>query len=110
MIILQDTNNAQSFSIIPRFYTADNITFTGESTGVTDAYTISATTDRYYQVITGTFDLVEGNYYTLKVYNDTNEVIYRDRVFVTNQTVSTYSVNDNIYVDYTTDNEFIIIS
>lgn len=108
MIILLDTNNAQSFSIIPRFYTADYITFTGESTGVTDAYSVTATTDRYYHVISGTFDLVEGNYYTLKVYDDTDEVIYRDRVFVTNQT--NYSVNDNIYVEYPTDNEFIIIS
>lgn len=110
MIILLDTSNAQSFSIIPRFYTSDYVTFTSESTGVTDTYTITATTDRYYHVISGTFDLVEGNYYVLKVYNDTDEIIYRDRVFVTNQTVSEYSVNDNYYVEYPTDNDFYIIS
>lgn len=110
MIILLDTSNAQSFSIIPRFYTSDYVTFTSESTGVVDTYTISATTDRYYHVLSGTFDLVEGNYYVLKVYNDEDEIIYRDRVFVTNQLVEDYTINENYYVDYPTDNEFYIIS
>jgi len=108
MIILQDTTNTQSFSIIPRFYTAESISFTSESTGATLSYAVTPVLDRYYHVISGVFNLVEGNYYTLKVYDDSNEVVYRDKVFVTNQT--TYSVNDGEYITHTTDNEFIIIS
>jgi len=110
MIILQDTNTTQSFSIIPRFYTAESISFTSESTGATLSYAVTPVLDRYYHVISGVFNLVEGNYYTLKVYDDSNDVVYRDKVFVTNQTIADYSVNDGEYITHTTDNEFIIIS
>ena len=110
MIILQDTNTTQTFSIIPRFYTGESISFTSESTGATLSYAVTPVMDRYYHVKSGVFNLVEGNYYTLKVYDDTNEVVYRDKVFVTNQTIADYSVNDGEYITHTTDNEFIIIS
>lgn len=110
MIILQDTNGTQSFSIIPRYYTGESVSFTSESTGATLSYAVTPTTDRYYHVISGVFNLTEGNYYTLKVYDDSNEVVYRDRVFVTNQSVDSYSVNDGEYITHTSSNEFIIIS
>jgi len=51
--------------------------------------------------------LIENNFYTLTVmFSVTNEVIYKDRIFCTNQTVKEYSINQNEYFLPNIDNNF----
>lgn len=51
--------------------------------------------------------LTENNFYNLKVYfQNTNEIIYKDRIFCTNQT--DYTINNNSYVLPTINNNSYI--
>lgn len=109
MIILQESNTSQTFKIIPRYFTADSMVITDESTGASTTYNITVTQTDYYTVITETLSLIEGRTYTLKVYDGT-DVIYYDKIFCTNQTTSSYSVNNGEYTTNSSDNEFIFIS
>ena len=40
---------------------------------------------------------------------DGNNVVFKDKVFCTNQNVTTYSVNKNAYTSNTTANDFIVL-
>ena len=115
MIILKVDTNPQSFKFIPRSKTYDGLFLKDESTNIETEITIdSSASNDYYETITATFhtvvpayDLVENRFYRLLVKNGT-DIVYRDRVFCTNQTISTYSVNDGIYDSNASTNEFII--
>ena len=113
MIVLQKSASDQTFSFIPRSYTQGTtytIKITNEITN-TEAYSSTATTftanDYYYQH-TDTFTLVEDTTYTLEI-TAGNDLIYRDKIFCTNQTVSSYSINDSAYTEHSQDNEFIVL-
>tara|TARA_R110000851_G_scaffold134847_1_gene270184 strand:- start:239 stop:496 length:258 start_codon:yes stop_codon:yes gene_type:complete len=77
-----------------------------ENTSVT--IDITPTIDRYYLSVSEVLTLVEGRFYTIKVLNGL-DVVYKDKIFCTNQTVSSYSINDNEYVQHSTNNDFVII-
>lgn len=113
MIVLQTSDSDQTFSFIPRSYTSGTtytIKIKNESTN-TEAFSDTATSftevDYYYQY-TDTFTLVEDTMYTLEI-KAGNELIYRDKIFCTNQTVSSYSVNNSEYTENSQDNEFIFL-
>lgn len=113
------TQVSQSFSIIP----------TRESDGINDIYlefTNEITKEVYLRISTvrtslndlltiGSNNLnflVQDNFYNLKVYfANTNEVIYKDRIFCTNQSISIYSINKDIYSTTTSidNNDYITI-
>ena len=115
MIILKVDTNPQSFIFIPRSKTYDGLFIKDESTNIETQITIdSNASNDYYETITATFhttspafDLVQDRFYRLLVKNG-SDVVYRDRVFVTNQTISSYSVNNNVYNSNSSTNEFII--
>jgi hypothetical protein len=109
MIILEESNTSQSFKCVPRYYVADTMTLKSETTGEVFTYSIDPVVDGYHLEITDTFDCVEGHFYTLKIYDEGN-VVYRDRVFCTNQTIEAYTVNENEYTTLSSNNDFIIIS
>ena len=109
MIILQESNTSQTFKCIPRYYEADTVTLRNETTGEELEYNVTSVQTDYFLEVTATFDVKENTFYTIKVF-DGLEIVYRDRVFCTNQTISDYSVNDNEYITYQSDNDFIIIS
>ena len=97
MIILKVDTNPQSFKFIPRSKTYDGLFLTDESTKITTQVTIdSQSTNDYYETITATFHttspaftLVENRFYKILIKNGT-DIVYYDRVFVTNQNLSTY--------------------
>ena len=70
--------------------------------------------DKGYMIIRDIFNLVENTYYNLTITDGTN-VIYRDKIFCTNQEIdqetnSYYSVNKDVYKEETSyDNDYIII-
>jgi len=115
MIILQNTASSQTINFIPREYEASesniyNISIVNETTNksVYNQDTNSFTLNDYYYQYSGTFTLVEDTFYILTIKKSGN-VIYKDKIFCTNQTVSSYSVNNNEYTPQETTNEFIVL-
>lgn len=113
MIILQETNNAQTIKVIPREYIlnttyAVNITSDSENKNVYSAdFTNQFTADRYWHEFSSIFtNLEQDNFYTIKITSPTREV-FRGRIFCTNQTISDYSVNSGQYTTTTSTNEFV---
>jgi hypothetical protein len=95
----------------------DSMDITEEGTNVTTNYATTGTRVDYngnsdttgtYLEVTDIVALKEGRFYELVVKNGST-VIYKDRIFCTNQTVSTYSINNGVYVENTTNNDYIII-
>lgn len=106
MIILKESGSDQTFKIVPRELNADTMTLVNETTGESTDYAVTPTTVDYYLEITKTVTLKEGNFYQLTVKNG-SDVVYKDKVFCTNQTIADYSVNNNEYTNYTSDNDYI---
>jgi len=108
MIILQESNSAQTFSFVPRSTTYNTLTLTDEQTGVTSTVTITATaTASYHQRIQATFAIKQNHFYTLEVKNN-SDVVFKDKVFCTNQSIDTFSVNTSQYTSNSSNNDFII--
>jgi len=107
MLVLQQTTSSQTFKIIPRAYAADSMIITDETTRDSITYNITITQLDYYAVISKIITLVEGHTYTLTVLDGAN-VVYKDKIFCTNQSATTYTINNGEYVQNTTDNEFIV--
>jgi len=111
------TNGDKTFKVIPRQFIngAISVKLTSESTGANINVSPTASTDGNYMTFTIAFGtLTEGDFYTLEIKNGT-AVIYKDRVFCTDQTVNQvnndyYSVNDGEYTSEDSfDNDYIII-
>jgi tagatose-1,6-bisphosphate aldolase non-catalytic subunit AgaZ/GatZ len=61
----------------------------------------------YYDTLEAEFSLVENHFYIL-VIKDGTTIIYRDKIFCTDQNLVTFSVNNGQYVSNSTTNEFIV--
>jgi len=115
MIILQKSLTSQTISFIPREYVASdsniyNISIVNETTNksVYDEDTNAFTLNDYYYEYSDVFTLVEDTFYTLTI-KKSGSIIYKDKIFCTNQTVTNYSVNNNEYDEQETTNEFIVL-
>lgn len=108
MIVLQETVTAQDFYVIPREYAADSMDITSETTGVTTTYAITSSIDGYYLTWSKIVALKENNFYTLTVKNG-SDIVYKDKIFCTNQSVSSFSVNNGEYTTVSSDNEYITL-
>lgn len=108
MIILRESLLSQSFKFIPRTLSADSMVITDEAENTSDTIAITPVADRYYLSVSEVLTLVEGRFYTLTVLNGT-EVVYKDKIFCTNQVVKDYTINKDEYVQNETNNEFVII-
>ena len=108
MIVIQETANAQTFSFIPRSQSYDALYLTDDQTNVEVQVTIDASTQGdYLDTITATFSLTEGHFYNLVVKDGAN-VVFKDRVFCTNQAIVSFSVNNGQYTSNSTTNDFIV--
>ena len=113
---LTTSASAQTLKIIPRSYASTvSMILRDDSTNTSTTYgSISTSTDKNYLVITKALSpvLVEGRFYDMTVKEGSN-VIYKDKIFCTNQTISSYSVNSGEYTVPTGndqyDNDYIII-
>jgi hypothetical protein len=106
MIVLQELATAQEFKIIPRELSATSMVITNELTDVSTTYAIIPTIDRYYLVINTIVVLQQNNFYTLTVLDNT-DVVYKGKIFCTNQTIPTYTPNNNEYTTYPSNNDYI---
>ena len=108
MIILNKTTDPQTFSFIARSKVYDSLFITDESTNTTIEVTIdSNVSGDYVDTITSTFSLIEDRYYNLELRNG-SDVVLKDKVFCTNQSVQSYSVNNDEYTSNNANNDFIV--
>jgi len=108
MIILQESASAQLIRFIPRSSGYDTIELTDEQTNeITTITTFTPTTGDYYDMISAIFPVVQDHFYSLKI-KDGSDVLYRDKVFCTNQPIASFSVNNGQYTTNPTNNDFII--
>lgn len=122
MIIL-DLNLAQNFKILPIRETSNLdedfapsylCTFVDEQTKQVfdrQPMVVNDYNDLFYMFIDDLDFLYENAFFHFQVrILPTNEIIYRDRVFVTTQNLNTFSVNNGVYTSAeTNNNEYIII-
>ena len=98
MIVLRESNSAQEVRFVPTRRNAGNTLFLrNETTNVETQYSITCTQESYYLTFSKILSLEEGHFYTM-IIKQGSELIFRDKVFCTNQTIGTYSVNNNEYV------------
>lgn len=111
MTILQPVGTAQNINFIGRSNTFTSINLLRESTNTTEVLAfnpIGVIDNGYYTtvpVVSST--LIEGEYYVLNILNNT-DIIFSDKVFVTAQTLSDYTINNSEYNEHTTTNEYTI--
>ena len=111
MKILQETAIAQTLNFIPREFVATiNYTLKNESTNTSVSGTnITTTVNGGYLEITEIFDLKEGVFYNIDITKTDNTLIYRGRIFCTNQDIEKFTINDGKYIEDTSkNNEYAI--
>jgi hypothetical protein len=116
MIHLTTSASAQTLKVIPRSYASSvSMILRDDSTNTSTTYSsISTSTDKNYLVVSQALSpvLVEGRFYDLTIKEGSN-VIYKDKVFCTDQTISSYTVNSGEYTVPTGnnvfDNDYIVI-
>jgi hypothetical protein len=111
MKVLTTSTSSQELTIIPRSYASTiTIILRDESTNEVDTYSdVATTTSNGYLVFSNEYALVENRFYELTI-KEGSSVIYKDKVFCTDQVIADYSVNDGVYTtENTYDNEYIII-
>ncbi len=142
MKVLKPTLNTQTISIIPRIYSNYVIlSIHDESTNEVIDYNLVTSLNNDYLEINNTYNLVEGRWYNITLkdvgsgfiervnedlgvfeisscfydfYNVYGGIIYKDRIFCTNQEVNQpsndyYTINKNKYIQEVSNNDFIII-
>ena len=116
MKILSTSTSAQTLKVIPREYvsTATLVLRDDQTNEQTIFSDITLTQTGDYSVISQAFSLKEGYYYDITI-SSTGNVIYKDKIFCTDQTVdqsqnSYYTINQNEYTtDTSYDNDYIIL-
>jgi hypothetical protein len=111
MKILTTSTDAQEMTIIPRSYPAlIDIRLRDESTNtVTLIEDVAATTNKGYLIFSTAYSLTENVFYELTILSG-SDVIYKDKVFCTDQVIADYTLNENEYItENTYDNDYILL-
>ena len=111
MKILTTSTDAQEMTIIPRSYPSlIDIRLRDESTNtVTLIQDVSANTDKGYLIFSTAYSLTENVFYELTILSG-SDVIYKDKVFCTDQVIADYTLNENEYItENTYDNDYILL-
>lgn len=108
MIILEESVSSQTIKFIPRYYTGSVMKLTNETTGEILTYSINPVKVEYYHSIDVIVNTKEGNFYSMAIFNDDDELVYRDKVFCTNQDIDSYTINKDEYIENATNNDYIV--
>tara|TARA_R110000751_G_scaffold46409_1_gene104475 strand:- start:62 stop:412 length:351 start_codon:yes stop_codon:yes gene_type:complete len=94
-------DNAKTYSVVIKSEEQNKVIFTDVNATFTEV--------KYYYTYSTTQALEEANFYTYEIMNTTDGVLlYRDKIFSTDQTLSTFNISDNVYIEKSTgDNEYI---
>jgi hypothetical protein len=107
MIILKEQETPQTLNAIIYGSSADAIVLRDEETNIETEIEAVFSIDKYYVTTSLVFPIKENKYYTLTIKDGTN-VVYRDKIFCTNQTIADYTINKDQYTQHTTTNEYKI--
>jgi hypothetical protein len=107
MIILREQETAQQLSAIIYGSNADAIVLRDEETNIETEINCTFSIDKYYVTTALILPIKENKYYTLTIKDGTN-IVYRDKIFCTNQVIADYTINKDQYVQHTTTNEYKI--
>jgi len=107
MIKLSKSTSAQQVSFIPRSMDAYSIVLRNESTQVETVLTPEFYNTEYYLTANIVFDLLENHFYNFTVKNASGNIIYLDKIFCTNQSTESYSINNGAYVNAAASNTII---
>ena len=107
MIILREQATAQTLNAIIYGSDADTIILRDEETNIETEIDAIFSIDKYFVTTSVIFPIKESKYYTLTIKNN-DRVVYRDKIFCTNQTFERYSINKDAYVEHVTINEYKI--
>lgn len=114
MIILQESGSSQNIDFIPRSFTSGRsyvVTIVDETSNkvIHTATTTGITSNLYFNRYSATFTTKQDIFYNLTI-KDGSTVIFKDKIFCTNQTdLPNYSVNNGVYTSNSDDNEFITV-
>ena len=101
MIVLKEIGTAQTVRFIPtRRSSGTSLILRNETTNVSTTYSITTSSTSYYSTFSKILALKEDHFYEMTIL-DGADLVYRDKVFCTNQTIATYSVNKDEYVEST---------
>tara|TARA_B100001063_G_C16425978_1_gene386496 strand:- start:83 stop:448 length:366 start_codon:yes stop_codon:yes gene_type:complete len=119
MKVLTTSGSSQTFKVIPREYvTSATMLIRDDSTNTTTTYSsLTPSTSENHLQISVTFSpvLKEGRFYDMTLKNSGGSIIYKDKIFCTDQGIDQtqdqeYTVNSGTYTSDTSfDNDFIII-
>ena len=107
MIILKEQDTEQNLYATIWGVDADTIILRDEEENTETVINCTFSIDKYYAVTSAVFPVKEYKFYTLTIKNGAN-VVYKDKVFCTNQPINNYSLNNEQYVEHTTTNEYVI--
>ena len=107
MIILKEQATSQNLYATIDGSEADAIVLRDEEANTEQTIVCVFSIDKYYAVTNLVFPIIENKFYNLTILNGT-DVVYRDKIFCTNQIIEEFSINKNVYTQRTSDNEFII--
>ena len=114
MIILQESGSAQNIDFIPRSFTSGRsyaVSIVNETSNkaIHTATTTGITSSLYFNRYSAVFATKQNIFYNLTI-KDGTTVIFKDKIFCTNQTdLPNYNVNDGVYKSNSDDNEFITV-
>ena len=99
VIVLKEIGTAQTVRFIPtRRSSGTSLILKNETTNASTTYSITTSVTSYYSTFSKILTLKEGHFYEMTIL-DGAELVYRDKVFCTNQTIATYSINKDEYVE-----------
>jgi hypothetical protein len=107
MIVLREQETEQTLKAIIYGCYADRIVLIDEETGNETEIEAEFYIDTYFVSTNLIFPIIENKYYILLIKNG-NDIVYKDKIFCTNQTIADYSINKDVYVQNVTNNNFII--
>lgn len=107
MIILREQEAAQNLYATIDGEDADAIVLRDEETNTEETIDCVFSIDKYYATTNLVFPIKQNKFYTLTILNGT-DVVYKDKIFCTNQIIEEFSINNNVYTQRTSENEFII--
>ena len=110
----------QTIQIIPRVYsTTVTLKLRDDSTNETVTILPTAIKSGNYIELSNVYELKEGRFYDLKIFNGQGivtdlDIIYRDKIFCTEQTINQtanerYRINKDEYKEQSGNNDFIIL-
>jgi hypothetical protein len=116
MTVLNQDDTIQTLILIPRNYIdGDTLTLIvrDEQTNLSYTYSIIEVYPNVNDLVYATAEITclkESSYFEYKITNQRSEIIYKDRIFSTNQSKDVYSINQGNYNALnTSNNDYIII-